>query len=204
MYISFDAFFSQIFQPRTRYYVTGNFTRISTRMIRRETLYCSSRIHGAIFPPLFHHLLRLVPRVYSYISALMDRRHFRVNFRIPSLNEYLIYFLRVCNSWQVQLVDFPNISFVIINFSNLSERIISARKEERWIYPIETGIIEFYKFHHFLFLRFSLHSESHRSKKRRQDYQENNFPSFHHFKISRRELKKEKGKILPPSGSPLF
>lgn len=116
MYISFDAFFSQIFQPRTRYYVTGNFTRISTRMIRRETLYCSSRIHGAIFPPLFHHLLRLVPRVYSYISALMDRRHFRVNFRIPSLNEYLIYFLRVCNSWQVQLVDFPNISFVIINF----------------------------------------------------------------------------------------
>lgn len=85
-------------------------------MVRRETLYCSSRIHGAIFPPLFHHLLRLVPRVYSYISALMDRRHFRVNFRIPSLNEYLIYFLRVCNSWQVQLVDFPNISFVIINF----------------------------------------------------------------------------------------
>lgn len=54
------------------------------------------------------------------------------------------------------------------------------------------------------FSSFLVPLESHRSKKRRQDYQENNFPSFHHFKISRRELKKEKGKILPPSGSPLF
>lgn len=203
MYISFDAFFSQIFQPRTRYYVTGNFTRISTRMIRRETLYCSSRIHGAIFPPLFHHLLRLVPRVYSYISALMDRRHFRVNFRIPSLNEYLIYFLRVCNSWQVQLVDFPNISFVIINFQIWVSVLFQKEREmnisyRNWNYRI-LQVLFILSFSSFL-----VPLESHRSKKRRQDYQENNFPSFHHFKISRRELKKEKGKILPPSGSPLF
>lgn len=54
------------------------------------------------------------------------------------------------------------------------------------------------------FSSFLVPLESHRSKKRRQDYQENNFPSFHHFKISRRELKKEKGKILPPSGSPFL
>lgn len=71
---------------------------------------------------------------HAYISALMDRRHFRVNFRIPSLNEYLIYFLRVCNSWQVQLVDFPNISFVIINFQIwVSVLFQPERKRDKYI-----------------------------------------------------------------------
>lgn len=191
MYISFDAFFSQIFQPRTRYYVTGNFTRISTRMIRRETLYCSSRIHGAIFPPLFHHLLRLVPRVYSYISALMDRRHFRVNFRIPSLNEYLIYFLRVCNSWQVQLVDFPNISFVIINFQIWVSVLFQKEREmnisyRNWNYRIlQVSSLSFSSF--LVALRVSSFQKTETGLSRKQ------FPFFSSFQDFQKGIEEREG-----------